>query len=219
VSADKPSFCTPCRIEGRFYLWGSAASRFKGKEAIMHRNFKVKSEVLDREGIDRALTRIAHEILEKNKGAKHLALVGIRKRGDILAERIAKKIESIEKVKVPVGAVDITFYRDDYDIKANVDINATDLNFSVDGLDIVIVDDVLFTGRSTRAAMDVIIENGRPKSIQLAVLVDRGHRELPIQANYVGKNVPTSEKETIILDIETNGEDKVYVAEKPEKGA
>ncbi|PKL92431.1 MAG: bifunctional pyr operon transcriptional regulator/uracil phosphoribosyltransferase PyrR [Candidatus Goldiibacteriota bacterium HGW-Goldbacteria-1] len=185
----------------------------------MHRNFKVKSEVLDREGIDRALTRIAHEILEKNKGAKHLALVGIRKRGDILAERIAKKIESIEKVKVPVGAVDITFYRDDYDIKANVDINATDLNFSVDGLDIVIVDDVLFTGRSTRAAMDVIIENGRPKSIQLAVLVDRGHRELPIQANYVGKNVPTSEKETIILDIETNGEDKVYVAEKPEKGA
>ncbi|MBN2753852.1 MAG: bifunctional pyr operon transcriptional regulator/uracil phosphoribosyltransferase PyrR [Candidatus Goldbacteria bacterium] len=185
----------------------------------MEKKFKVKSEVLDREGIDRALTRIAHEILEKNKGAKHLALVGIRKRGDILAERIAKKIESIEKVKVPVGAVDITFYRDDYDIKANVDINATDLNFSVDGLDIVIVDDVLFTGRSTRAAMDVIIENGRPKSIQLAVLVDRGHRELPIQANYVGKNVPTSEKETIILDIETNGEDKVYVAEKPEKGA
>jgi len=189
------------------------------KEAMMQKNFKVKSEVLDREGIDRALTRIAHEILEKNKGAKHLALVGIRKRGDILAERIAEKIESIEKVKVPVGAVDITFYRDDYDIKANVDINATDLNFSVDGLDIVIVDDVLFTGRSTRAAMDVIIENGRPKSIQLAVLVDRGHRELPIQANYVGKNVPTSEKETIILDIESNGEDKVYVAEKPEKGA
>jgi len=186
---------------------------------MMQKNFKVKSEVLDREGIDRALTRIAHEILEKNKGAKHLALVGIRKRGDILAERIAKKIESIEKVKVPVGAVDITFYRDDYDIKANVDINATDLNFSVDGLDIVIVDDVLFTGRSTRAAMDVIIDNGRPKSIQLAVLVDRGHRELPIQANYVGKNVPTSEKETIILDIESNGEDKVYVAEKPEKGA
>jgi len=132
---------------------------------------------------------------------------------------LPKKIESIEKVKVPVGAVDITFYRDDYDIKANVDINATDLNFSVDGLDIVIVDDVLFTGRSTRAAMDVIIDNGRPKSIQLAVLVDRGHRELPIQANYVGKNVPTSEKETIILDIESNGEDKVYVAEKPEKGA
>jgi len=189
------------------------------KEAMMQKNFKVKSEVLDREGIDRALTRIAHEILEKNKGAKHLALVGIRKRGDILAERIAEKIESIEKVKVPVGAVDITFYRDDYDIKANVDINATDLNFSVDGLDIVIVDDVLFTGRSTRAAMDVIIDNGRPKSIQLAVLVDRGHRELPIQANYVGKNVPTSEKETIILDIESNGEDKVYVAEKPEKGA
>jgi len=177
-------------------------------------NLKIKTEILDRDGIDRALTRIAHEILEKNKGAKNLALVGIRKRGDILAERIAKKIESIEKVKVPVGAVDITFYRDDYEINAKVDINATDLTFSVDGLDIVIVDDVLFTGRSTRAAMDVIIEQGRPKSIQLAVLVDRGHRELPIQANYVGKNVPTSFDERIVFDIESDGQDKVYLAAK-----
>lgn len=178
----------------------------------MDKDLKIKSEIMDKESISRALMRISHEILEKNKGAKNLAIVGIRKRGDILAERIAKNIREIEGISIPVGAIDITFYRDDYSISAKREVTATELNFNIDGMDIILVDDVLFTGRSTRAAMDVLIEYGRPKTIQLAVLVDRGHRELPIQANYVGKNVPTSKSEEIIFEL--GNEDKVYLAEK-----
>ncbi|MBP7793026.1 MAG: bifunctional pyr operon transcriptional regulator/uracil phosphoribosyltransferase PyrR [Candidatus Goldbacteria bacterium] len=178
----------------------------------MDNDVKIKSEIMDKEDISRALMRISHEILEKNKGAKNLAIVGIRKRGDILAERIAENIKKIEGISVPVGAIDITFYRDDYSISAKREATTTELNFNIDGMNIILVDDVLFTGRSSRAAMDVLIEYGRPKTIQLAVLVDRGHRELPIQANYVGKNVPTNKNEEIIFEL--GKEDKVYLVEK-----
>lgn len=181
----------------------------------MEKKLKIKSEILDKPSISRALTRIAHEILEKNKGAKNLAIVGIRSRGDVLAKRIVDNIKSIEKIEVPLGVVDITLYRDDYDRISKVEVKSTELPFSVDDKDIVLVDDVLYTGRSTRAAMDVVMDFGRPKTIQLAVLVDRGHRELPIQATYVGKNVPTSKNEEIILKLqESDGEEKVVLAEK-----
>jgi len=176
------------------------------------KNLKIKTEILDKEGIDRALTRIAHEIIEKNKGAKNVVIIGIRHRGDILAKKVAEKIFQIEKTRVPVGALDITFYRDDYDIKNKLEVTQTDLPFAIDGREVVLMDDVLFTGRTARAAMDALIDYGRPKSIQLAVLIDRGHRELPIQANYIGKNVPTSIKEEIILKLEQS-EEKVLIAE------
>jgi pyrimidine operon attenuation protein/uracil phosphoribosyltransferase len=183
----------------------------------LEKKLKIKSEILDKPSIERALTRISHEILEKNKGGKNLIIVGIRSRGDILAKRIADRINDIEKIIVPVGAVDITFYRDDYDRVTKAEVKSTELPMSVDGKDIILVDDVLYTGRSTRAAMDVIIEFGRPKTIQLAVLIDRGHRELPIQANYVGKNVPTGLNEIIVLKLnESDGEEKVVLAEKEE---
>lgn len=178
----------------------------------MEKNLKIKSEIMDKEAISRALMRISHEILEKNKGAKNIAIVGIKKRGDILANRIAENIKKIEGISVPVGAIDITFYRDDYTISAKREAATTELNFNIDGKDIILVDDVLYTGRSVRAAMDVLIEYGRPKTIQLAVLVDRGHRELPIQANYVGKNVPTNINEEIVFEL--GKEDRVYLAEK-----
>lgn len=179
------------------------------------KKLKIKSEILDKPSISRALTRISHEIIEKNKGAKNLAIVGIKSRGDVLAKRIVDIIKSIEKTEVPLGAVDITLYRDDYDRISKVEVKSTELPFSVDDKDIVLVDDVLYTGRSTRAAMDVVMDFGRPKTIQLAVLVDRGHRELPIQANYVGKNVPTSKNEEIVLKLEeSDGEEKVLLAEK-----
>ncbi|HDQ25347.1 MAG TPA: bifunctional pyr operon transcriptional regulator/uracil phosphoribosyltransferase PyrR [bacterium] len=181
----------------------------------MEKKLRIKSEILDKTSISRALTRISHEIIEKNKGASNLIIVGIRSRGDVLAERIAAKIKEIEGLDVPVGAVDITFHRDDYDKVTKAEIKATELPFSVDGKDIVLIDDVLYTGRSARAAMDVIIEYGRPRTIQLAVLIDRGHRELPIQANYAGKNVPTNRSEIIVLKLEeSDGEEKVLLAEK-----
>jgi pyrimidine operon attenuation protein/uracil phosphoribosyltransferase len=179
------------------------------------KKLKIKSEILDKTSISRALTRISHEIIEKNKGAKNLAIVGIKSRGDVLAKRIVDNIKSIESIDVPLGAVDITLYRDDYDRISKVEVKSTELPFPVDDKDIVLVDDVLFTGRSTRAAMDVVMDYGRPKTIQLAVLVDRGHRELPIQANYVGKNVPTSNNEQIVLLLDAlGGDEKVLLAEK-----
>jgi pyrimidine operon attenuation protein / uracil phosphoribosyltransferase len=185
----------------------------------LEKKLKIKSEILDKPSISRALTRISHEILEKNKGAKNLIIVGIRSRGDVLAKRIADNIKSIEKTEVPIGAVDITLYRDDYDRISKVEVKSTELPFSVDDKNIVLVDDVLYTGRSARAAMDVLIDFGRPKTIQLAVLIDRGHRELPIQANYVGKNVPTNKNEEIILKLEeSDGEEKVLLAEKEREG-
>ncbi|MDU4959828.1 MAG: bifunctional pyr operon transcriptional regulator/uracil phosphoribosyltransferase PyrR [Sporomusaceae bacterium] len=161
-----------------------------------------KTTLMDAQGIARALTRIAHEIIEKNKGTKDVALVGIRTRGVPLATRLADTIEKIEGKRPPVGVLDITLYRDDLSTLAHQPIvHETKLPFVLDNLKIVLVDDVLFTGRTVRAAMDALIDIGRPTSIQLAVLVDRGHRELPIRADYVGKNAPTSKREVVSVQL------------------
>lgn len=169
--------------------------------------------VMDAKAVERALIRVAHEIVEKNKGAENLAVIGIKTRGDYLAKRIAELIEEIEKVKIPVGLMDITLYRDD--LQTILDqplIQKTEILFDVVDKVIVLVDDVLFTGRTIRAALDQIIDFGRPKSIQLAVLVDRGHRELPIRADYVGKNIPTAKDERVRVKIkEVDGEDGVSI--------
>lgn len=154
--------------------------------------------ILDGVGVKRALTRIAHEVLERNKGVRDLVLVGIRTGGVHLAHELALRLEEIEGEKVPVGAVDITLYRDD--IKGHAEhlpVGKTDIPFSIEERKVVLVDDVLYTGRTIRAAMDAIMDHGRPSCIQLGVLVDRGHRELPIRADFVGRNVPTSRKENV----------------------
>jgi pyrimidine operon attenuation protein / uracil phosphoribosyltransferase len=169
--------------------------------------------ILDAEDIDRILIRISHEILEIHKGAEGLALIGIQTRGVYLAQRLHKKIKEIEGVEIPVGQVDITLYRDDWTrISTNPVIQATEIPFSVDGKKIILVDDVLFTGRTIRCAMDALIDFGRPDRIELAVLVDRGHRELPIQGNYVGKFVETRRSETVnVMVAEYDGEDRVLI--------
>ena len=159
--------------------------------------YRTKAQVMDSEAIDRALTRIAHEILEANKGADEIALVGIVTRGAVVAERLAARIAKIEGTEVPVGLLDISFYRDDVATRLNPEVHRTDIPFGVEGRALVLCDDVLYTGRTIRAAMDAIMDYGRPSTIQLAVLVDRGHRELPIRADYVGKNVPTAARERV----------------------
>ncbi len=153
--------------------------------------------ILDRAGITRALTRIAHEILERNKGTAELVLVGIRSGGDHLAAVLRQRIAEIEGVEVPLGAVDITMYRDDLGSRGNLPLGKTEIPFPLDGKKVILVDDVLYTGRTIRAAMDALIDLGRPRSIQLAVLVDRGHRELPIRPDYIGRNVPTALEEKV----------------------
>lgn len=158
--------------------------------------------VMDAEGIDRSLTRMAYEILEKNKGVEDLALVGIRSRGVFLAKRLQQKIAAIEKKEVPLGILDITLYRDDLQSSAPKPLlGKTDIPFTIDGRKVVLVDDVLFTGRTIRAAMDALIDFGRPKMIQLAVLIDRGHRELPIRADFVGKSLPSSLWEAVSVHL------------------
>ena len=171
-------------------------------------------QVMDRLAIQRALVRIAHEILERNKGTGELALVGIRSRGVHLAERIRHAVQQIEGGEpVPFGVVDITLYRDDLDRGVqNPVVKGTTIPFAVEGRRILLVDDVLFTGRTVRAAMDALVDFGRPQSIQLAVLVDRGHRELPIRADYVGKNLPTSRREQVQVRLaEVDGMDEVVI--------
>jgi pyrimidine operon attenuation protein/uracil phosphoribosyltransferase len=165
--------------------------------------------------IGRAVTRIAHEILERNKGAGGIALVGIAARGDDLARRLAAEIGRIEGATVPVGVLDITFYRDDIGMRAEApEVHETRVGFEVTGRTVVLVDDVLYTGRTIRAALDALVDFGRPTAIQLAVLVDRGHRELPIRADYVGKNVPTRRDEQVRVALkETDGEDAVEIQE------
>jgi len=171
-----------------------------------------KAIVLDSVAIDRALTRIAHEVLEGNKGAQGLAIAGIVTRGAVLAKRLADRIREIEGTEVPVGTLDISFYRDDVATRLNPEVHRTDLPFDLDHICIVLVDDVLFTGRTIRAAMDALMDYGRPSCVRLAVLVDRGHRELPIRADYVGKNVPTSSREQVKVHLEeTDGEDVVVI--------
>ncbi|MES0445107.1 MAG: bifunctional pyr operon transcriptional regulator/uracil phosphoribosyltransferase PyrR [Desulfobacterales bacterium] len=169
--------------------------------------------ILDAADIDRKLTRITHEILEVHKGAGNLTLIGIQTRGVFLAKRIQSMINDIEGIEIPTGEMDITLYRDDWTlISPNPVVKTTDISFSVDEKQIVLVDDVLFTGRTTRAAMDAVIDFGRPDRIELAVLVDRGYRELPIQANYVGKFVETRRSETVnVLLEEHDGVDKVVI--------
>ncbi len=153
--------------------------------------------ILDQAGIGRALTRIAHEILERNKGTDGLVLVGIRTGGDHLAAQLRARIAEIEGEDLPWGAVDITMYRDDIGTRGSLPMGKTEIPFPLDGRKIILVDDVLYTGRTIRAAMDALIDLGRPRSIQLAVLIDRGHRELPIRPDYIGRNVPTSDDEQI----------------------
>ena len=176
---------------------------------------KEKALLMDEKAIGRAITRISHEIIERNKGIEDVVLVGIKTRGVPIADRIGKKIQQIEGASVNTGEVDITLYRDDLK-KIDVDpvINGSNVQFSIDDKIVILVDDVLYTGRTVRSALDAIIDIGRPKAIQLAVLVDRGHRELPIRADYVGKNVPTSKGEIISVKLsEIDGEDSVTINE------
>jgi len=178
---------------------------------------KVKAVIMNREAIDRALVRIAHELLERNNGTTDLALVGIRTGGVELATRLAENIRRIEGVEVPRGALDITMYRDDIASRRPRPLGKTEINFPVTGMKVVLVDDVLYTGRTIRAAMDSLMDLGRPQQVQLAVLVDRGHKELPITADYVGKNVPTSRKEAVKVRLSEEGaEDEVLILESDE---
>jgi len=172
-----------------------------------------KAVVMGEIEIKRTLVRIAHEIVEKNKGATNLALIGIRTRGVFLAKRLAQEIFKIEKKEIPVGILDITLYRDDLSLVARQPlVLKTEIPFDVSQKKIVLVDDVLYTGRTIRAAMDAIVDLGRPQVIQLAVLIDRGHRELPIRADYIGKNIPTSKKEIVKVKLkEIDGEEKVGI--------
>jgi pyrimidine operon attenuation protein/uracil phosphoribosyltransferase len=173
---------------------------------------QVKARVMDAEAIDRALVRIAHEILERNKGAEDLVLIGIRTRGLPLAQRLGEHLTRIESYPVPVGAVDITLYRDDFQQRRSRPVHPTDIPCRLDGKHVVLVDDVLYTGRSIRAAMDALVDFGRPRTIQLAVLIDRGHRELPIRADYIGKNIPTARSEQVNVRLhEVDGENTVII--------
>ncbi|HOQ37810.1 MAG TPA: bifunctional pyr operon transcriptional regulator/uracil phosphoribosyltransferase PyrR [Acetivibrio sp.] len=178
-----------------------------------------KAEIMDESGIFRAVTRISHEIIEKNKGVEDLVLIGIQRRGVPLAKLISEKIKGVEGKAVPVGILDITFYRDDLSLLSEHPIiNGTEINFSISGKKVVLVDDVLYTGRTVRAAIDALMDIGRPKAIQLAVLIDRGHRELPIRPDYVGKNVPTSKFEVVNVKLfEIDGVNSVTISDL-EKG-
>jgi pyrimidine operon attenuation protein/uracil phosphoribosyltransferase len=173
----------------------------------------LKALILDGPGIERTITRLAHEILERNKGAESIVIVGIRTRGEFIARRIARVIEQVEQTKLKIGSLDITLYRDDLQGKLEQpQLKGTDIIFDINDKNVILIDDVLYTGRTIRAALDELVDLGRPKTIQLAVLVDRGHRQFPIRADFVGKNVPTSAEESIRVHVkETDGEDSVLL--------
>lgn len=178
---------------------------------------KIKARIMDSPKIKRALDRITTEIIERNRNLKNLVIVGIRTRGIYIGKRISKLIKDMEKVDIPVGVLDITLYRDDFsELEAQHMVKKTEINFSVVKKDILLVDDVLFTGRTIRAAMDSLIDLGRPKTIQLLVLIDRGHRELPIRSDYVGKFLPTSKRENVQVHLkEIDNTDEVLITEPP----
>ncbi len=205
----------PPRFAGRFFFARLKPARLEDGGAAMK---KVgKKVILDAKGLDRVLSRVTHEILEKNRGAEDIALVGICSGGVPLSKKIQEKIRAIEGVEVPAGYVDITLYRDDLS-RAGYQprLKRTEIPFSIDEKKVILVDDVLFTGRTIRAAMDALIDFGRPRNIQLAVLIDRGHRELPIRADYVGRNVPTSRSETVEVIIQGHADTwKVVLNEGP----
>lgn len=172
---------------------------------------QVKTILMDALSIDRALKRISHEIIENNKGVKNVVLLGIARGGVPISEKLAKNINEIEKLNIPTSKIDITYYRDDIIKNQDTDINLINKDIcSIEGKDVVLVDDVLYTGRTVRAAIEAVFALGRPKSIQLAILIDRGHRELPIRADYVGKNVPTSKEEKVVVEM-TVGNNSVYI--------
>ncbi|HLS60145.1 MAG TPA: bifunctional pyr operon transcriptional regulator/uracil phosphoribosyltransferase PyrR [Virgibacillus sp.] len=177
-----------------------------------------KTELMDEAAVNRALTRIAHEIVERNKGGENLILVGIKTRGVPLTIRLQKKIKEIESVEVPVGELDITLYRDDLKVvtaDTEPELKSTKIDMDIAGKTLILIDDVLYTGRTVRAAMDAVMDIGRASQIQLGVLIDRGHRELPIRADYVGKNIPTSNEEMIVVQLaEVDGHDEVGIFEK-----
>lgn len=179
---------------------------------------KEKGRLLSASEIERTLVRLAHEIVEKNEGAANIGLVGIKRRGVPLAERLGKLIAGIEKRSIETGVLDISFYRDDLSTQGTRPVvTPSAIGFDVSGRDIILIDDVLYTGRTTRAALDALFDHGRPKSVQLLVLIDRGHRELPIQATYTGRNVPTSSREIVEVKLqETDGQEQVLLVEVAE---
>jgi len=174
---------------------------------------KIKAKLIDPKGLDRIITRMAHEILEKNKGTKNLVLIGMRTRGEYLANRIFNKIKEIEGIELPLGVLDVTLYRDDFRTRLKQpEVSVTNITFSIDEKNVVLIDDVLYSGRTVRAALDALMDQGRPGTIQLCVLIDRGHRELPIRPDYVGKNTPTSINEEVKVKLnEVDNEDAVYL--------
>lgn len=179
----------------------------------------VKAKLVDEEGFVRTITRLSHEILERNKGSKNLVLVGMRTRGEFLAKRILAKIKEIDKSSPDFGVLDVTLYRDDFRTRLKQpEIGVTNITFDINEKDVILIDDVLYTGRTVRAALDALMDLGRPNSIQLCVLVDRGHRELPIRADFIGKNIPTSINEEVKVKLkEIDEEDAVYLINSPGK--
>jgi pyrimidine operon attenuation protein / uracil phosphoribosyltransferase len=177
----------------------------------------IKAKLIDEEGFNRTITRLAHEILEKNKGSRNVVLIGMRTRGENIAERIKEKIKEIDKSEPLYGVLDVTLYRDDFRTRLKQpEISVTNITINLNDRDIILIDDVLYTGRTVRAALDALMDLGRPSTIQLCVLVDRGHREMPIRADFVGKNIPTSIDEEIQVRIkEIDGEDAVYLLNAP----
>ncbi len=177
----------------------------------------IKAKIIDEAGLNRTITRLAHEILERNKGSENIILIGMRTRGEFVAKRILDKITEIDKSEPELGILDATLYRDDFRTRLKQpEVSVTDITFDITEKDIVLIDDVLYTGRTTRAALDAVMDLGRPSSIQFCVLVDRGHREMPIIADFVGKNIPTSINEEVKVKMkEIDDEDAVYLIESP----
>jgi pyrimidine operon attenuation protein/uracil phosphoribosyltransferase len=178
----------------------------------------IKAKLVDEQGMQRIITRFSHEILERNKGSKNLVLIGMRTRGEFLANRIFESISTIEGTKLPLGVLDVTLYRDDFRVRIKQpQVSVSNITFDINEKNVILIDDVLYTGRTVRSALNALMEFGRPATIQLCVLVDRGHRELPIKADYIGKNIPTSINEEVKVKMsEIDGEDGIYLMDSKE---